>query len=330
MIEFGLLEESGVEQRTEAGRPKRQLQLRGDYGNFVGFDFDARNIFAVLVDFSGTTIDKRCISLSGRPSRTEVIEHLHAILDEFRNDSSGSSTLGIGIGVPGAVQQSDRIGLGYHYISDWTNVDLCSELNLDPEMLRIDNNTRTTALGEYWLGENTGIEHLVCITVRTGISAAIISDGLLLRGAHEMAGEIRGWSVIDTSDSANLTPAWLEDKATVRSISPEGLTSPELWQSFVSQCQEGDRDALNQLNVITKYHADAIARMIQLADPQVVVFSGSFNEIGEVYLDRIREATTISLLGQYFTTPPIRFVSLGQFTGAQGAAALAANHFKPS
>ncbi len=329
LIDRGLLQESGIEQRSEAGRPKRQLELRGDYGNFIGFDFDARHIYVSLINFAQDTVDEKIIPLSGRPTRDEVIDHLRDAIDTYGEQKTGAPLLGTGIGVPGQVQRQERLGLSYSYIEGWKNVDLCKALEIAPEFLRIENNTRAIALGEYWLGSASMIEHLVCITVRTGISAAIISGGRLLRGSHEMAGEIRGWTVKkDELDSPS--PSWLEDCATVRAISPNGVTTPDIWSEFVTACQDGNREALAQLNGIARHHGDTVARLIQIADPEAVFFSGAFNELGETYLNRVREATAIALLGQYFSPPPIRFVSLGQFTGSHGAAALAAEHFHPA
>lgn len=328
LIDNGLVRESGVEHTAEAGRPKRQLELRGDYGTFIGFDFDARNIYGVLIDFAQSTIEEVVIPLTPRPSKDEVINHLRETIDRFRD--SGHGTLhGIGIGVPGRIQQAERLALGYPYIFEWKDVDLCKELDVGPELLRIEHNTRAMALGEYWLGSSSLIENLICINVRTGISAAIISEGRLIRGSHELAGEIRGWTVRGENDTSP-KPAWLEDRATVRAISPDGVTTPEAWNEFVSNCRNGDREALNQLSEIVKLHGDTVARLTQVADPEMVVFAGSFNDIGDLYLDRVREATAIALLGQFVSPPPIRFVSLGHCTGAHGAAALAAEHFKPA
>lgn len=326
LIDNGLVRESGVEHTAEAGRPKRQLELRGDYGTFIGFDFDARNIYGVLVDFAQSSIEEVSIPLTPRPSKDEVINHLRETIDRFRD--SGHGTLhGIGIGVPGPIQQAKRLALGYPYIAKWKDVDLCQELDVTSKLLHIEHNTRAMAIGEYWLGSASLVENLICINVRTGISAAIISEGRLIRGTHELAGEIRGWTV---SSENNTSPkrVWLEDRATVRAISPDSVTTPEAWNEFVSNCRDGDREALKQLSEIVKHHGDTVARLTQVTDPEMVVFAGSFNDIGDLYLDRVREATAIALLGQFVPPPPIKFVSLGHCTGAHGAAALAAEQFK--
>ncbi|MEM9283776.1 MAG: ROK family transcriptional regulator [Verrucomicrobiota bacterium] len=324
LIELGVILETGLEQKGVAGRPKRQLELCGTYGQFIGIDFDARHIYAVLLDFANQKITDRCIPLSGRPSREEVLSHLQEVISELTNHTSGIPVLGVGIGVPGGIQSEARIATNYPYVSGWQNVDLCQDLSLSPQKLHIEHNTRTAILGEYWLGSKMRCENLVCLNVRTGISAAIISGGHLLRGHHEMAGEVRGWAILDAEKEGGPSPCWLEDLASVRALSTDGVVSNHEWKTFISRCQESDREATAHLQVIVKHHGDTLARLVQLVDPEAIVIAGSFNELGDVYLERLREATAISLLGQYFSAPPIRFISLGQYAGAAGAAALAA------
>ncbi|MEM1441043.1 MAG: ROK family transcriptional regulator [Verrucomicrobiota bacterium] len=322
LIERGLVKEDGLEERFEAGRPKRFLALCGEFGHFIGFDFDARHIFAVLTDFAQNVLAEEQIRLSTPASRDEVMTQIKQTMTKFESLGSTSPILGYGFGVPGRVRQEDRVGVSYPYIEGWSDVDFAESLELDPADFYLENNTKTIALGEYWLGHGTPPEHLVCVNIRTGISAAVISNGHMLRGIHEMAGEIRGWKITGKPD-----PEWLEDGATVRSI----LNNTTLtgWQKYVDACLSGEKDAIAKLEAIVPYHADAISRLVQLADPELVVLSGAFNELGSLYLDRIRKATAEALAHHYFDPPPIQFAAKGAFTGALGAAALAAKHFKP-
>lgn len=309
MIERGLLCEKGIESRKDVGRPRRFLGLEADYGAFAGFDFDARTLFGVLIDFAQNTIERERIDLSPSPTRDEIIDKISGLLEKFDTHT----ILGIGIGVPGHVERESRTALGYAFIDGWENVDLLDELDLTPDRFHIENNTRAIALGEYWLGERGASEHMACVNVRTGISAAVISDGQLLSGRHQMAGEIRGWNA--SSDS------WLEEVATVRAV--------EDWKRFVEDCRNDDNEAIGILKRIAHDHGDAVARIVQLVDPEVVYLTGAFAELGDQYLDLVRQSVADSLEGHYFSPPPIQFVTLGEYAGALGASALAASHFLP-
>lgn len=324
MIERGIVTEIGIENRKEVGRPRRFLALRGDFGGFIGLDFDARNLFAVFIDFAQTTIEQRKIRLSAKPTAEEVLTHFRSLIREFTANRDGLPIRGIGIGVPGHLHREARTGLHYEFIDDWKDVDLLKELDLTPDLLQIENNTRAIALGEYWLGPHSAAKHLVCISVRTGISSAVIANGEIVSGRNEKAGEIRGW-MVPTGDRETPSSHCIEKVGTMRAVTNGSGITDESWHEFLKGCREGDAEALNLLTRLAGMHGDIAARFVQLLDPEVIFFSGPFTELDDIYLDRVREATTTALTGHYFETPPIRRVSLGEFAGAQGAAALAAS-----
>ena len=241
---------------------------------------------------------------------------MRGLIAEFRTHSKNHRLCGVGIGVPGHIRREPRLGLYYPFVEGWRNVDLSQELDLEPAILHIENNTRAVALGEYWLGPYTGTDQILCLSVRTGISAAVIANGVLVTGRHEMAGEIRGWPVGDDE--------WLEKVASARAVTDGELPGSDRWKEFVAACREGDEEALATLSTAAKHHADAVARMIQLLDPAVVFLSGTFTELEELYLGRVRSAVAAALEGHYFSPPPILPTTLGEFAGAHGAAALTA------
>ena len=325
MIARGIIVEAGVANRKEVGRPKRQLALRGDFGGYIGFDFDARFLYAVFINFAQETLGRRKIRLSIAPSRDEVIGLLRSLIDDLTASHSAIPLLGIGVGVPGPIRREARICVEYPYIENWQNVDLLEALDLSPEFLHIENNTRMIALGEYWLGPDAALRSLVCLSVRTGISAATIVNGALISGSHEIAGEIRRWTV-PTSGSS--TFEHIEKVGTVRAVTSGGSVDDAAWLEFLDSCRSREEHSLARLGDLARLHADAITRIIQFLDPQIVFLSGPFVELEDLYLDRVREATAFALSGSPFATPPIRPASLGEYAGALGAAAYAAAESK--
>lgn len=316
MIERGIVRETGIEERKEVGRPRRFLDLQGAYGAYAGFDFDARHLHAVLIDFSQQLVERRKVPLSSRPDRGEVIGHLRQIIAEFRRHPAVSPLIAVGVGVPGHVRRESRVSVYYPYIGDWRNVDLAAELELDPASLHLENNTRAILLGEYWLGPLSASSNLVCINVRTGISAAVIANGALIAGEHEMAGEIRGWPVSGED--------WLEKVASVRAVIDGEAPGGDRWIDFVNACRAGDEVALATLSTAASHHAGAAARLVQMLDPRAVFLAGPYTELEGLYLDRVRASVLAGLEGTYFNAPPIIAASLGESAGAHGAAALAA------
>lgn len=329
LIDRGLIREKGTEDKQEAGRPRRLLEIRPEHGYFLGFDFDARNLFAVLTDFAQNTVHRQQVRLPENPTRKGVLNRIRKLKESLSLSDQKTPLLGIGLGVPGRINREEKTALDYPYIRGWKNVDLAAELGVSKEKLYVENNTRAIALGEYWLGPHAISENMACLSIRTGISVAVIANGQLLQGAHGLAGEIRGWTAPTGKKRASI-PTRLEEVATVRAVSPDGSVARDEWKRFVHGCREKQKSSLKHLTSIAQHHGEAISQIVQLIDPSVVFLSGSFNELGDVYLDLVKKATEAALDGQYFSPPPMKLVTLGDFTGAHGAAALAAEHVRIS
>lgn len=327
MIERGIVVETGIAQRREVGRPRRILELASSYGSFLGIDFDSRRLYGVLTDFSQNVLVKKQILLAENPTRTGVIRQIRDLIAELKSTTPNLPLLGVGIGVPGHIDREKRLALWSSQIQDWGDVDLPLELDLPPEIVHLENNTRATAMGEYWLGRHTAINPLICLNVRTGLGAAIILDGKILEGRHEKAGEIRGWKVSPGSANADQEES-LERVATARSIIPDGPRAQEEWELYVDACKNGDISALQQLDRVVRHHSDALRRIVQLIDPEAIFVAGMFLELGSVYFNRLGACMDDAVAGLHFEAPPIRPVTAGEFAGAVGAASLAALNTK--
>lgn len=58
--------------------------------------------------------------------------------------------------------------------------------------LRIENDARMALLGEWYAGAGRGCDNLAMMTLGTGIGAAVMLEGALLRGPHSQAGNLGG------------------------------------------------------------------------------------------------------------------------------------------
>ncbi len=92
----------------------------------------------------------------------------------------------------------------------------------------------------------------------------------------------------------------------------------------MSQCRNGDGEALATLATAAKHHGDALARMVQLLDPSVVFLSGRSPSSTISISIGCEPRWRMRLDGHFFNPPPIWPASLGEFSGAHGAAAMAA------
>ena len=331
LIERGLLRESGVETRESVGRPRRFLEVRPAHGGFIGIDFDARRVFGALVDFSQEVVSRRSAKLPEKPNAKNVLRRvtaLHGALSDIAKRRR-LKVLGTGLAVPGKVNRKEGIAREYPYIAEWSEVDLRKILPGRRESFCIENNTRAAALGEYWFGPRTGVSDLLCLNVRTGVSAAVIANGELIAGWRETAGEISHWPAWNPR-MERVSKVRLEKASSLQAIcEAEGQTFDESWKRFREACARENREALGRLRAAADLHGGALAIAMQLTDPRVAVLSGWFAQLGEVYLGMVRDALVAAMRERSLGRAPVELSALGDYSGALGAAALAMVEYLP-
>ena len=300
---------------------------------FFGVDFEARSLFGVAVDFSQNTIARHTITHQRPPSSDQLIHSIKLLLQHLHDEVGKRPPLAIGLGVPGQVDPDKGMALHYEHISGWDNIPLSDEINSAFKVpVFLDNNTRTMILAERWFGAAAGCNDLICINVRTGLSVAVISDSNLLRGSHNLAGEIRGWHA-PPGHNSNEQKLLEEVGALSAILEPyigEGNDLTAAWSRFRDQLEFKDSDTLKKLADIASVHGDLAATLAQLLNPEKIILTGPLSEIGDNYLDLVKAASKAALEDLPFTPPSIQLSTLGMYSGAVGAAALALQQWTPN
>jgi predicted NBD/HSP70 family sugar kinase len=173
-------------------------------------------------------------------------------------------------------------------------------------------NTRTlshgpaVALGEQWTGAAREASHVVALSAADSIDAGIVVDGKLFGGAHGLAGAAR-WLA--------LNPVEREDYRKLGCLEAE-VGSPGIVRRLVWRIKSGDRSralalaggnlaaitaahvfeaardgdgvAISVVRDTAKYIGMAIANLVAIVDPQIVVLGGGIAEAGDLLLDPTR------------------------------------------
>jgi len=345
-----LMETESVVQVT--GRPPRQLRMNPDGGEFIGVDFEARNILAVAVDFSDRPLRNSHKLIEDDDTVPQIIAKIEAAITEVLPGTPGK-LLAIGVGVPGIVDSARGIAVQYKYIANWQNVPLASHLTKRFEVpVFLENNVRSMALAEMWFGQGKGIRDFLCIGIRSGIGVGIVLNGRIYRGSRFGAGELGRWRA--AFDEAG-EPAWysslvdakggleLQDIASARAIlntlreavrkgtktvlRDKAKTLTLLDVSHAAQ----QRDALT-LKVLA--HAartlgSAIGHLALILNPSRMMLAGPLTLLGSTFLDPLRTEVRRRIEASGISQPEVMNSAMGEFSGALGAAALALHEWRP-
>jgi N-acetylglucosamine repressor len=352
LIDEGYLEETDKAER-EAGRPPMLLNLNPERGEFVGVDFEARNIMAVAVDFSDKPLRNAHLNIAETDSVEQITRKLEQAVNKVLPEDP-RRLLAIGVGVPGLVDSSHGVALHYEYIANWKNVPLAKSLRKKFRVpVFLENTTRAMALAELWFGQGLGIDDFLCIGIRSGIAAGMILDGRLYCGAHHGAGELGRWRCPLLSGKA---AAWfaaggqksdfgpeLQEVASVRAIQRalaraiaageksllRGSATPIPIEDVVRAVQQRDSLALAVMGEAIRCLGWAVSQLLLMVDPKKIVLAGPLTMLGENLLQPLRTVTDSLTPVECARTAEIVNSTMGEFIGALGAAALAVHEWKP-
>lgn len=224
-------------------------------------------------------------------------------------------------------------------LNDLPARDLLSERLGVPVYL--ENDANAAALAEHQLGAGKGQDHLVYVTISTGIGGALILNGKLYRGMHGMAGEVGHMFISDMTGY----PCSCGVTGCVESISSgkhmaryatdrikEGMDSRILDHAGTMAnidmiavgraLASGDSLAIEVVNRGAEYLGRMFHSLNMIFDINVFVIGGGVTLLGKKFMDRIVAAYRhYSLMDQKY---PARFLpaALGNDAGLIGAALL--------
>jgi glucokinase len=168
----------------------------------------------------------------------------------------------------------------------------------------VESDRAASILGEVSRGAARGCRHAIFLAVGTGIGAGILVDGSILRGAHDIAGAI-GWMGLDRpyreeyqrcggfeshasgAGIARVAREWLGAEPGYRgpfdAIPPEQVTAHEVFEAYAA----GDDLAARVVDNAVECWGMAVANMVSLFDPEMVVLGGGLFGPAAGQLDRI-------------------------------------------
>lgn len=347
LVREGFLVESAAADRG-LGRPPVLLELNPDRGRFIGVDVDARQVMGVSTDFSQNPLQRIERPVSPDSAQDEILDAIHAVIADLVGDSS-ADVLGIGLGLPGEVDPERGIANRCRDFYDWSEVPVVDLVqNRWQAPASIENNLRSMALAEFWFGQGRGVPRLACLGVRTGVGVGLVFDGKLFRGATNNAGEIGNWVCPTVMVNPELggppditpSPKTVGSMSSVDAIldavnrhiragaasqlaaSNGSLSLPD----FLQAVRESDQLACDLLRKAAVQHAWIAHNLALSIDPDVILIAGPLVELPD-YLTTLQQ-TCFEIDGDQLRRR-VKASSLGAYSGAIGAAAIAVHNWTP-
>ena len=337
LLPTGLLAEVGVGV-SSGGRRPIVLQFHDDALGILGVDMGAGHISVAVTDLRGTIL---AWEHDSHPVRSDPAGAL-ALVTELAVRAVktwGRRTdrlLGVGMAVPSPVDVDRPDELCEVILPAWRGVAVSAALRKRFKVpVLVDNDANLAALGERWWGLGQGVDDFAYIKVGTGIGAGYIIGGRIYRGARGLAGEI-GHLAIDPRGPpcvcgnrgclATLVgaQALVERASALLPRHPASLLGrAEVTISAIEDAAlAGDRLALQVTGEAAERLGVAIADLLNLLNPAMVIIGGGLARLGELLLAPLREAVSRRTLVTSSRGTRIATSGLGARTVAVGAATM--------
>lgn len=236
--------------------------------------------------------------------------------------------LGVGIGFPGLLSADRKKVVLLPNIPGVKDVNIVDYLEkaLPGLKVKIENDAKCAALGEYQFGENKGQDNFVCVTLGTGVGSGAIIDGQLFIGARGNGMEI-GHMLMGggkTMEQQIGLSHLLEYAKDVINQSPDSILYDKDINTHLLReaAEKNDKAALKVFEYLGRVLGEAMVSVIRVLDLDCIIIGGGISSAFEFFLPEMEEAIRKYLPPYYTNNLKIKKASLSNDAGLLGAAGL--------
>ncbi len=315
--------------QSSGGRKPLMLHFNNMAGSVIGIELRVKQLSAVLCDLKGDIILVRDFTLEhhGLAYVLDTMKDLIADLISVA-PSTPYGTVGIGIGVPGMVDEQGILLFAPNL--GWEMVELQQILETYFAIpVTLDNEANAGAVGELNFGAAQDVSHLLYVSAGSGIGSGIIIDGKLYKGARGYAGET-GHMCIEADGkpcSCGSRGCW-ELYASEKTYDTSVFNLPaHNTQDLIRCAEQGNIEAIRHFEQMGKYLGVGVTNLINSFNPELIIIGGALSEAEPWLAASMNEVVAERTLPYHKQQLQITFSKLGSRGTMIGAAFSSVMHF---
>lgn len=327
LVEAGLVRETAPVGRGGAGRPSITVELASDHVYVLALDVGVEHLTAVRIGVGGQVLERRELrqtvnDYSVKRTLTRLEKLARALLDGAPPDGV---CLGIGVGVCGVVSTDDGL-VRFAPNLGWVDVplrDLLAERLGTTLPIDLGNDGDLGAMAEALRGVARGVSDLLYVSGEVGIGGGILLDGRPLRGTGGYAGEI-GHMCVDPRGRTcrcGRRGCWETEISDQAVLSATGAPAGTSLQQVLDAYAAGERWTQSGMRRVGKYLGIGVANLVNVFNPELIVFGGAVRHIFRATEPIVRDALTTALAAPSEQVR-LEVAGLGDDSVAVGAAEL--------
>ena len=335
-----LFEGQTVDAAPTGGRRATLLHFNADAGYVIGVDLGRSHLTLLLTNLAGNVVARRSGPFDASLGPEVCLQQVIASLMDFIAEQhiGWHQIIGVGMGIPGPMDAASRMLVRPPRMPGWDSFDMRAVMVRACKVpIYLDNDANMGARGESQYGAGRQVENMAYVKVATGIGCGLIMHGDIYRGSGGTAGELGHVTIDDNGpvcDCGNrgclevVAGAAAVTQAAARGIggiqfpgdannSPSALDVADVVHAALA----GDtaaRDAIEQAG----YHIGiALAGLVNIFNPSLILLDGSMARSGELLLAPIRQVIARRSLAASSVATRIELAHLGDNAIALGAVA---------
>lgn len=257
----------------------------------IGIDLGGTKIEAALMDSQGAI--RARLRIATPPDYERLLSAMAEAVEEVEKEAGGARGKVVGVAMPGSL--SPVTGLMRNANSVWLNGKPLKE-DLERVLarpVRMANDANCFALSEATDGAGAGAPVVFGVILGTGCGGGVVVDGKVIEGVNAIAGE---WGHTPlpwpTPDELPFEADWCGRKGCLETwLSGSGLAR---WGSkilgrkadaeeIVALSRSGDATGAKIMDLYADKLARALAVVIDILDPDVIVAGGGLSNVEEIY-----------------------------------------------
>ena len=306
LMSLGLVRET--EGSYPSGRRPIVLEINPDLGHVIGIDMGASHVMLILADFSGRQLHEIEVPMDINEGPQICLARVAELVDQLLKEAgmSLSQISAVGVGVPGPIVQKEGMVSGPPIMPGWDRYPIRDHLQeLWQVPVSLNNDAELGAVGEWAYGAGRGEHNLAYIKVGTGIGAGLLLEGQIYRGSTGCAGEIGHITIDENGPLCTCgNRGCLEAIAGGAAIARKAMEAVRMGQrtqlaemvhngkltvaDVMNAARHGDHLAQRITAEAGMHLGTAIANIVNLFNPSMVVIGGSVGQIGDLLLEPIR------------------------------------------
>jgi len=343
LLTDGIIEKKG-KGKSIGGRKPELYSLQNNSFYVLCIEMDRFKTEMAILDNNNNNIT----GLKSFPLKLTKDKSAIKLLHEFAEQliaSSGIDTdklVGIGLGMPGLVDSN--AGKNYTYLVS-SSGDSKSLRDILEEKFKkpvyVQNDVKTNALAECRFGLARNKKNALVLLMDWGIGLGIIMDGQLQSGMSGFAGEIGHIPFVKDGELCHCGKrGCLETVASgiaLARMAKEGIKSGQTSllnalseeeidqiepQIVIDAANKGDQYAINILSQVGENLGKAVATLIQLFNPELIILGGKIAEAKQYITIPMRHAINTYCMTRIREHTKIVLSGLGQSAGILGSASI--------